>query len=553
MSFSQGFQQGWGLADDYLNRQADRKRQKLLDDRYIKEQTYNREQNRLARKDRLDAARQTQANWQAEQDHIRDMDAIATAQTQRENAMKSAEHALGIEKDKLEIKKVKDELNRQRTRREAAEWLDRGVAAGHFVQSTTGNPNDARFVPSKAGFAWLAENGMGIDPAELNDNPMQVFKDLRNVEGMLSTQTISKDGLKSFTNMVKKVLNKRGKKVTHPKVVQTRGGPIDLQGWDIVDREIIDLIPGPEGKTFAFDMKVTAKDPNTGQEIEYSAPATLGGDNDPQANVQQFTIPQIAGIVGMQRESLKAMMKTPSMQGLFKKAQRSLFEEYPEYAKFQQEERKLRADQVKARMEQIYKRDKLAVEALKAENKHNIDKTKLKVKKREADEKMLKAMGGEDHAQFTSVFYQSFNALKPILTEKYAKTIAKSVGVDQAKLKVGDWEFFDLPELARSRILADFSEEYKGRWFKWDDMYLGRFAKEVKESMTSTSETAEKPKLKPKSKPKSKGQIKEEDARARTEQLQSVIKKKAEEAEEAKTQNLLKDELTRRKQLHNRT
>jgi len=85
-------------------------------------------------------------------------------------------------------------------------------------------------------------------------------------------------------------------------------------------------------------------------------------------------------------------------------------------------------------------------------------------------------------------------------------------------------------------------------------MYLGRFAKEVKESMTSTSETAEKPKLKPKSKPKSKGQIKEEeDARARTEQLQSVIKKKAEEAEEAKTQNLLKDELTRRKQLHNRT
>lgn len=483
--FAEGFQGGWGLADSYLNRQEDRKRQKFEDARREEETKYQRTQDGLARTDRLNAAKQSQDNWATDFAYRAGQDEIGNAQQQHENFETNATAKLEREKLQAEIDVNKAKQLRNKTMREATEWLQRGIAGGHFVQSTTGDPNDARFIPSEAGFTWLAENGMGIDPAKLKDNPMQVFKDLRNVEGMLATQGTTKEGLKSFTRLVEKVINKRGKKVTHSKVVQTKGGPMEVQGWDIIDREIINLIPGPEGKTFAFDMKVIAKDPATGQEVEYSAPATLGGDNDPNANVQQFTIAQMAGIVGMQRESLNTMMKTPSMKGIFRKAQIAMFNQNPDWAKFQQTERKNKADQAKATAEQAYKSAKLLVDKASKDNKHSLDNVKVKVAKRKYLDEALRAMGGEDHAKFTSVFYQSFNALKPILSEKYAKTIAKSIGVDPGDLKADDWAFYDLPELARSRILADFSEEYKGSWFKFDDMFLGRYLREVRDSMVA--------------------------------------------------------------------
>jgi hypothetical protein len=305
--FAEGFQGGWGLADSYLNRQEDRKRQKFEDARREEETKYQRTQDGLVRQDRLDAATQVQSNYVAEQERLADQTAIQNAST-----------SLRDSKVSLELQALKSKQALDKKRREATELLSEGQKAGHFHY---GGPAKQQviFNPKSPGaYKWANKMGVSVDP----DGSMgKHVTDINLLKETFTTGRVTPKALEAFNRIANPLLNRRGGTVTHSKIVERNGpnGPesIDVKGWKIVNREVSRVIPTNKGSNFAFDMVVTVEDPATGAIAQYRAPSTVGGDNDPNAEVQQFTPEQIMSYVGQQEESLKAMVGDPSMIGKF--------------------------------------------------------------------------------------------------------------------------------------------------------------------------------------------------------------------------------------------
>jgi hypothetical protein len=239
--FGDGFARGFGLADNYLNRQNDRRRQQMLDNR-----NEVRYQDGLTQQ-KLVNERNRQADVRAETKAAQDTTTFNDKQSERVLAETNRKRATTFHKWKAlpnpedptdpKVIKYMRELNIM----SELDIKDPGIAMAHYNKL-----NKAIQTGEFTAQDVVAANA--VYGEAINQRPTDIRAD-------------------------KTVAGVDGKQFSVP------------AGSKITQRDIIGVTPAPDGKGFVMKLKIMATLPD-GTEVEYIADATQAGSTDASAGPQ---------------------------------------------------------------------------------------------------------------------------------------------------------------------------------------------------------------------------------------------------------------------------
>jgi hypothetical protein len=461
--FGAGFGQGWGLADSYLNRQNERKRQEVLDARYNEEQRYARERDDVkdARNkeldafdkeqyyDGLDTAAHTRLEEQDRYDakELRDIDTHGWATTEAKRA---------------EEKEVRDEKARKlvETNKQRAEVFHKWRALPNPE-----DPNDPRVIKYMRELNILSE-------LDIKDPGIAMAYYNRLNKAIESGQFTSQDVV-AANAVYGEAINQRPSNIDADKTVMGvqydeagnatgNGKQFTVpKGSKINQRDIIGVTPIPDGKGFVMKMRIMATLPDGITQVEYIADATQQGATDASAG------PQV-----QQPKDFLAMNQLK--QGIIQQiAQSSATLQKSEGANYANSEIGKGQMALNKNASEIAKNT-----AATAETKRKADAAALKsewdqVKNELAGSDQFK---GKDKDQQRAAFFSSFSALGPAMQQKW-----------------GVRNFSDLSSHAKSKVMAAFKRTWEvavaNGYSMSDDQYLKDLEKEIMLSIPAANET----------------------------------------------------------------
>jgi hypothetical protein len=475
--FSRGFTSGWGLADSYLNRQEDRKRQAFEDRRQAEETRYQRGRDRqvdaenqkryeygvdlaktaLTRKNLLEEYKDVQAGVIRDETEERqwkedDLEAAALIRkTERENAS-----------DKLSKQKAQQEAEVHK--RVIAADNEKTANAAHAKQFETLRRTyeawDKKSAPPQELIDALRDSNL-MTKLDIEDPGLAV--EMYNVlEGAVENGTFGEKEIDAANKVFGELINKRDPLIHEDRsvmgIVSGKSMKVENiivpQGSKITNREIIGVTPLDKGQGFVLKMRVqaTGKD---GQVYEYTADSMKKGAADNTSSPQIFTFEQLMAI----SQQKKAMIA--EIQSGYKRAEsvsRSNWLVHPDGEAWQASE-KLRlqeADNKRKARDAAIKRTNAWVNQMIPASTYENDPYKVGLKR--------------------TTLINSYEHAKAMIYQKWGDAVMKDGRIV---------EMHELEPRLLSPILSSFETVWKmaedGQYSMSIDQYLGKLEKEIGE------------------------------------------------------------------------
>jgi len=330
MSFSEGFQGGWGLADSYLNRQDARKRQKVEDDRLAEETRYQRARDSQAdieEQKRYDyrisksqfESELTRRDYWAEQERLNDKDITDLEESlyqrgrdDKNDRIAAAERKrLHRRQDKADD--IRDTEATQNTavynrgvvnEKEAKVKADQAEAIDHL--RIVYDAWDKKSSPSPELVKALRDANM-MTKLDIED-PGKAVQAYSILEKAIQTGEFPEEAMDAANLVYSETINKRDPLAHADRAVKGIISGKSTAVEDIVvpkdskitSRDIVGITPAPGGKGFVLKMRVQAEGPD-GQIYEYIADSTKAGAADNSSDPQVFTPDQFLATGRMRR------------------------------------------------------------------------------------------------------------------------------------------------------------------------------------------------------------------------------------------------------------
>jgi hypothetical protein len=452
MSFSEGFQGGWGLADSYLNRQDARKRQAAQDERQR----------------RVDL--QTQSNWQATYNLNKDKNDALIARNKIIDARDLKKDTLTLEKGNLDLDQAKIKAAKEKKQRDLSDQFQAGRANGYFTGHAENNT--FRFNTSPESLDWLENTGLIPNWKEFGNKPQKVLRDYGIVESAIANGKIDEETLPSFNRIVGKLLSQRGSKITNPEAtVMVDGKPKPATGWDIVNRKVVNATPNTDknGKQgLAMEFEVTVVDPETGKKHTYLAPATEGGSDLPGASVSTIAPSEILSLIGIQRTAMQDIARDPKFTEMFSPMRDADVLERPKIYDKARKDAETNTARIEANAKVLEKQiEKVTAETKKitAEGKSYGVKEEARIKaSKYFDDFAENNLGKLIEKGYPNVMRSSFH----LSMNKWKTKIAKELGVETRDLVLNE----EFRTIYKNAISSAFSKYQRGGKSSYKDNSL---------------------------------------------------------------------------------
>tara|TARA_B110000211_G_scaffold189473_1_gene215738 strand:+ start:207 stop:1814 length:1608 start_codon:yes stop_codon:yes gene_type:complete len=303
--FAEGFQGGWGLADTYLNRQQDRKRQAFEDDRRAEQTRYDR--GRDEQSDALAKTALTRRNLLEEYNAVQAGVTRDTAEAERwvaeDRAVKKEERAAEIHKATVERNdqviaagKIKGEADQRNEH-------NRKRALAYHKLTSLPDPedmSDPRVVEALRDISVLSELDI--------KNPGQAWAHYEKINSAIQKGEFTERDAVAANAVYGEALNQRPTAIDEAKKVRTTDGKeVTIPaGSEITQRDVVGLTPVKGGKGFVMQLRIMAKG-SDGKDYEYFADATVGGSASGQSNPQVHQPQEFLGINQLKMSLIQQM------------------------------------------------------------------------------------------------------------------------------------------------------------------------------------------------------------------------------------------------------
>ena len=301
--FAEGFQGGWGLADTYLNRQQDRKRQAFEDDRRAEQTRYDR-----GRDEQSDAREKAALTRRTLLEEYNAAVARGARDTAEELQWGITDRAMRKEQREITAAAQKNTENTQKnteyTQKQAK--LKQAEAIDHL--RIVYDAWDRKSPPPPELVKALRDANM-MTKLDIED-PGKAVQAYSVLEKAIQTGEFPEEAVHAANAVYSETINKRDPLVHADRAVRgiISGKSTAVEdivvpkGSKITSREIVGITPIPGGKGFVLKMRVQAKD-DDGQIYEYIADSTKEGAADNSSDPQVFAPDQFLA-TGRMRQAM---------------------------------------------------------------------------------------------------------------------------------------------------------------------------------------------------------------------------------------------------------